>query len=232
MVFHSCGHEAKPRRWESARGGRHPVTHRDGQDPYIQSGQGLSVLAQMLSSPTFVGLPDRLGGRCTWMGTPRERNFRNLESKLLRELEKFPVRVVRTDYRRVIETTATIASLCRERDVPVNLAVVPGSLDIFVTFLVEISQNPTAAAAVGGLVGSISTYLLSRKLGTVRGKNRLLAFSQVQEALHEDGSYVAQVRTEHVIEGHGYHFILTDNRGRIHDFTIGHRCGLDHEVIR
>ena len=166
------------------------------------------------------------------MALSRNRKDHFLDPKILREVEKYPVLIVRTDFRRVADVIEGLTSMSREREIPVSLAIVPGSIDVIVMILVEISQNPTVAAAVGALVGSIAGFLRTRRLGRIRGKNRALAITQVEAALHEDGSYIAEIRNEHIIEGHGYHFILVDNRRRLHDFTIAHKCDIDHELIQ
>ena len=144
-----------------------------------------------------------------------------------KELDRFPTLVVRVWRGQVGEVLDTVHARAAEHEVPVETAVVQGSVEVIVTFLIDATQNPTVAAAIGSAVGAIVADLVRNRLGRVRAKNQKTAYVQVQaDLMRTDSSYVEDVESENLLEGWGFQFVVRDNRRRRFVFNVGNKCDL------
>ncbi len=112
----------------------------------------------------------------------------------------------------------------QKKETPVHVEIETGSVEVVVSFLEQVLNQPVVASTIGGIIGAIATWILTRKENDnpieVTGINREAAYSLAINHLNTQaqctGGRIIRERTL----PNGHFFEIRDDYGNSHRYWI------------
>lgn len=123
----------------------------------------------------------------------------------------------------------------QKKKTPLHVEIETGSVEVAVSFLEQVLNQPIVASAIGGIIGAIATWIITRKekgnpievTRTNREAAYSLAINHLNTQAERAGGRIMRERTL----PNGYFFEIEDTDGNRHRYWITDSLEIRYEAV-